>query len=232
MGSSNVIIRMAEHMGQRMDGSTGRSLEVAEASQRTSGNVSTVAEATEQLSRAINEISHQVAQSTEATVLAVQEAHHAGDLVQQLDAAAQKIGAVVKLITDIAGQTNLLALNATIEAARAGDAGKGFAVVAAEVKNLSLQTARATGEIGSQIAGIQAATHRAVEAIESIGQTITGVSEIATAIAAAVEEQNASTGEIVRNVRTLSADADAVQSSILDVMRASISSYGSAIQVL
>ncbi|OGV75432.1 MAG: hypothetical protein A3K18_01175 [Lentisphaerae bacterium RIFOXYA12_64_32] len=104
-------------------------------------------------------------------------------------------------------------------------------MVAAEVKNLSLQTARATGEIGTQITEIQAATCRAVEAITGIGKTITDVSEVAAAIAAAMKEQNASTGEIVRNVRTLATDADSVQNSVLD-MGASIASYGSAIQVL
>lgn len=219
-------------MGRRIDTSTSRSLEVAEASNRTSDNVATVAEATEHLLRSITEISQQVAQSTEVTSHAVEEANHVTIMIRGLNAAAQKIGAVVKMITDIAGQTNLLALNATIEAARAGDAGKGFAVVAAEVKNLANQTARATEEISGQISGIQAETQIAVDAITAIGKTITGVSKIAATIASAVEEQNVSTDEIVRNVRTLSTDAEAVRTRILDVTRSSAASYGSAIQVL
>jgi methyl-accepting chemotaxis protein len=107
---------------------------------------------------------------------------------------------VVKLITAIAEQTNLLALNATIEAARAGEAGRGFAVVAAEVKTLATQTAKATDEISSQIAGMQAATRDSVLAIKEIGATIGRISEIATSVAAAVEEQGAATQEITRSV--------------------------------
>ena len=115
-----------------------------------------------------------------------------------LSEAASRIGDVVRLIGEIAGQTNLLALNATIEAARAGEAGKGFAVVASEVKKLAGQTAKATEEIGRQIAEMQGATAQAVDAIRAIGATVDRTSDIATAIAAAVEEQGAATREIAR----------------------------------
>jgi methyl-accepting chemotaxis protein len=145
---------------------------------------------------------------------------------------AQKIGAVVGLITDIAGQTNLLALNATIEAARAGDAGKGFAVVASEVKNLALQTAKATGEIGAQIGHIQAATRETVDAIRGITVSIQEVSQIATAIAAAVEEQGAATAEIARNVQQTAEAAQDVASNIVGVSRAVNETGASAEQVL
>ena len=134
--------------------------------------------------------------------------------------AADKIGEVVALITDIADQTNLLALNATIEAARAGEAGKGFAVVASEVKNLANQTARATEDISAHIGGIQGATQEAVTAIGAIGTTISQINEIASAIAAAVEEQGAATQEIARNVeqaavgtRNVSENINAVRES-------------------
>src|SRR6185503_11951280 len=118
-----------------------------------------------------------------------------------LSSAAETIGDVVKLINAIAGQTNLLALNATIEAARAGEAGRGFAVVAAEVKNLADQTGKATGEISSQVAAIQASSVDAVKAIQSINVTIAEINEIASSIASAVEEQSAATQEIARNVQ-------------------------------
>ena len=122
-------------------------------------------------------------------------------MVEGLARAADRIGQVVGLINSIAGQTNLLALNATIEAARAGDAGKGFAVVAGEVKGLATQTAKATGEIGAQIAAVQEETRKAVDAIKGIGAVIDQVREISTGIAAAVEQQGAATREIASNVQ-------------------------------
>ena len=139
---------------------------------------------------------------------------------QGLADAAQKIGEVVGLITDIAEQTNLLALNATIEAARAGEAGKGFAVVASEVKNLASQTAKATEEISAQIQGIQASTDESVTAIGAITQTIEQVDQIAAAISAAVEEQTAATQEIARNVEEASAGTNQVNSNISEVSAA------------
>src|SRR6185312_15692244 len=133
--------------------------------------------------------------------------------------AATRIGDVVELINTIAGQTNLLALNATIEAARAGEAGRGFAVVASEVKALAEQTAKATGEISQQIAGIQNATHESVGAIKEIGDTIGKMSEIASTIAAAVEEQGAATQEISRNVQRAALGTAQVSSNIAEVHR-------------
>jgi methyl-accepting chemotaxis protein len=150
----------------------------------------------------------------------VEEAQETNVRVQGLADAAQKIGDVVALITDIADQTNLLALNATIEAARAGDAGKGFAVVASEVKNLANQTAKATEEIGAQIAGIQASTQEAVEAIAGIGKTIAEIDEVASGIASAVEEQGAATQEIARNVEQAAAGTQEVSSNITGVSAA------------
>ncbi len=159
---------------------------VAAAAEEASSGVQTVALAAGELASSIAEISRQVTQATRVTERAVADAGRTDTIVHALAEGAQKIGDVVGLITSIAGQTNLLALNATIEAARAGDAGKGFAVVASEVKSLAQQTARATDEVASQIAQIQAATREAVGAIQSIGTTIGEVSVIATAIAAAV----------------------------------------------
>ena len=131
---------------------------VAAASEEASTNVQSVASATEELSSSVNEISRQVQELARMAGEAVDQARATNDRVSELSKAAARIGDVVELINTIAGQTNLLALNATIEAARAGEAGRGFAVVASEVKALAEQTAKATGEIGQQIAGIQAAT--------------------------------------------------------------------------
>jgi len=229
---ANNIIEIAGKMGNKIDKSASRSLDVAEASGRTTSNVSTVSAAAEELSSSISEISRQVSRGSQMSAEAEREATQTIKKVQSLSDAAQKIGEVVELITDIADQTNLLALNATIEAARAGDAGKGFAVVASEVKNLANQTAKATEEIGIQIAGIQNATEDSAQSIREFGKTIAQISESSSATAAAVEEQGAATQEIARNIRDVSDDAQLVSNAVADVSRSSASSYSSAIQVL
>ncbi|WP_374370070.1 methyl-accepting chemotaxis protein [Dongia sp.] len=191
----------AESMAGNTEQTTGQAGLVASASEQAFSNVQSVAAATEELSASISEISQQVTQSTNIASKAVQEARQTDKTINGLAEASQRIGDVANLIRDIANQTNLLALNATIEAARAGDAGKGFAVVASEVKNLANQTAQATEEITGQIAGIQGATAEAVQAIRIITNTITEIDQIASAIAAAVEEQGAATREISRSVQ-------------------------------
>ena len=205
---------------------------VTTAAEQASVNVQTVAAATEELHSSVAEISRQVGHSTQITRAAVEAAHRSNATVQGLSVAAQKIGDVVKLISDIASQTNLLALNATIEAARAGEAGKGFAVVASEVKSLANQTAKATENIAAQVAAMQAATTEAVQSIEGISSTINTISEIATAIASAVEEQGAATQEIARNVQEASRGTDIVSSSIGSVSRAAGNTGASAVLLL
>jgi methyl-accepting chemotaxis protein len=192
---------------------------VAAASEEASTNVQSVASATEELTSSVNEISRQVQESARMANEAVDQARKTNDRVGELSKAAARIGDVVELINTIAGQTNLLALNATIEAARAGEAGRGFAVVASEVKALAEQTAKATGEIGQQISGIQAATQDSVGAIREISGTIERLSEISSTIAAAVEEQGAATQEISRNVQQAAQGTEQVSSNIADVQR-------------
>src|SRR5207237_1855633 len=169
--------------------SNGLATSVASASEEASANVQSVSSASEEMTSSISEIGRQVQESARVADVAVEQAQRTNARVGELTKAAGRIGDVVELINTIASQTNLLALNATIEAARAGEAGKGFAVVAAEVKALAEQTAKATGEIGQQIAGIQEAKLESVDAIKEIGDTIGRMSEISSTIAAAVEEQ-------------------------------------------
>ncbi len=205
---------------------------VAEASEEASTNVNSVASATEELSSSVNEISRQVQESARMASDAVGQARSTTDRVSELSKAASRIGDVVELINTIAGQTNLLALNATIEAARAGEAGRGFAVVASEVKALAEQTAKATGEIGQQISGIQSATQESVTAIREISGTIEKLSEISSTIAAAVEEQGAATQEISRNVQQAAQGTHQVSSHIADVQRGSSETGSASSQVL
>ncbi len=217
--------------GANASADTSQSMEVAEASERTTTNADAVAAATQDLSNAIDDIGQQVTQSTNIANQAVHKAEAANDKINGLANAAQRIGEVVQLITDIAEQTNLLALNATIEAARAGDAGKGFAVVASEVKNLANQTSSATDEIATQISEIQGATGEAVDAIADISSTIHQIDEIASGIATSVEQQNATTTEIAQNVQNVSRDAQAVAERIVTMTRNAASSHNTAIQV-
>jgi methyl-accepting chemotaxis protein len=184
------------------------------------------------MASSVNEISRQVQDSARMAGEAVGEARKTNDRVSELSKAAARIGDVVELINNIAGQTNLLALNATIEAARAGEAGRGFAVVAAEVKALAEQTAKATGEIGQQINGIQSATQDSVNAIKEISGTIEKLSEISSAIAAAVEEQGAATQEISRNVQQAAQGTQQVSSNITDVQRGASDTGRASSQVL
>jgi methyl-accepting chemotaxis protein len=205
---------------------------VAAASEEASTNVQSVASATEEMASSVNEISRQVQESARMANEAVDQARKTNDRVSELSKAAARIGDVVELINNIAGQTNLLALNATIEAARAGESGRGFAVVASEVKALAEQTAKATGEIGQQITGIQAATQESVGAIREISGTIERLSEISSTIAAAVEEQGAATQEISRNVQQAAQGTQQVSSNITDVQRGASETGSASSQVL
>jgi methyl-accepting chemotaxis protein len=205
---------------------------VAAASEEASTNVQSVASATEELTSSVNEISRQVQESARMANEAVDQARKTNDRVGELSKAAARIGDVVELINTIAGQTNLLALNATIEAARAGEAGRGFAVVASEVKALAEQTAKATGEIGQQITGIQVATQESVGAIKEISGTIEKLSEISSTIAAAVEEQGAATQEISRNVQQAAQGTQEVSSNITNVQRGASETGTASSQVL
>nr|WP_091715869.1 methyl-accepting chemotaxis protein [Methylobacterium phyllostachyos] len=205
---------------------------VAAAAEEASANVRTVAAATEQLGASVQEVAGQVAGSSRLARTAVDEADETGRRVQDLSEAVSKIGDAAGLISSIAAQTNLLALNATIEAARAGEAGRGFAVVAAEVKELAAQTARATEEITGHIARVQGSTDEAARALDGIVARIRDINDVATAVAAAVSQQDAATQEIARNVSQASTGTDEVTTNIAGVAGAAAQTGQAAYQVL
>jgi methyl-accepting chemotaxis protein len=208
------------------------SSQVAGASEEASSNMQSVATATEELSTSVDEIGRRVRDSNRIAEAAVVQAQQTDGRIGKLSRAAQEIGDVVKLITAIAEQTNLLALNATIEAARAGDAGRGFAVVASEVKSLASQTAKATDEISTHIAGMQGATQESVAAIKEIGGTIGQISNIASAIASAVEQQSSATQEIARNVQNVAQGTQEAAANIMQVNRGATETGSASEEVL
>lgn len=226
------ISTLATSMGGRLDTSSSKTINVAEASTRTAHSADTVAAATEQLSASIQEISRQVDLASRTADSALTDATIADERVSTLSAGVENIGQISNLITDIANQTNLLALNATIEAARAGEAGKGFAVVASEVKNLANQTAKATEQIGSQISSISQSTNEVVNVIRTIIESVSNVHEVSSSISAAVEEQNAATQDIAEKVRHVSEDATEMSASVAQISKSSAKSYASAIKVM
>jgi methyl-accepting chemotaxis protein len=203
--SAEVMRATAAEMSEAAHRSRDSATQAADGANLSSSNLSAVSAAAEQMSSSLNEVSHQVGRVTQAVAEAVGLADVTESKVGSMAASADRVGDVVKLITDIAGRTNLLALNATIEAARAGEAGKGFAVVAGEVKALATQTAKATDEIAMQIAAIRASTGEAVDSVRNVSHAIDAVNQVAAAIAAAVEQQAAATAEIVSRVQSVSA---------------------------
>ncbi len=230
--ASTELRSTAETMARTAEEATQQTTTVADASEEASANAQAVAAAIEELNASINEIAQQVNESAQVAGHAAQQANETNAEVQGLAMAAQKIGDVVKLISEIAAQTNLLALNATIEAARAGDAGRGFAVVASEVKALASQTSKATDEISAQVGAIQSATRTSVDAIDGITRTIGKVNEIASTIASAVEEQGAATREIAHNVSQAAKGTGEVSANIVGVRDAARETGVAADQVV
>ena len=207
VGKSREVTSASEKMSENM-------LNLTSIMEETSSSVNMVSVAAEEMNSTINEIANNTSKARDITRKAVETSHETNSRVLELKNAAEEINRVIEVITDISEQTNLLALNATIEAARAGDAGKGFAVVAAEIKELANQTTSATEEIKGKIEGIQNNTDTTVKGIENINKVISGIDDIVSTIASAVEEQSVSTNEIASNISFASKGIDTVKENV------------------
>lgn len=196
-----IMQETAKDLAQVVEGTLDQAADISRTSSDASNNVESVATASDELAKSVQEIGLQVSQATAMAETADAATRESSEKITDLAKSSEMIGEVVGLISAIAEQTNLLALNATIEAARAGEAGRGFAVVASEVKDLASQTAKATEEISSQIGGVQESTAEAVKSIESITAAMAKVREYTGVIASAIEEQGRSTDTINQNVQ-------------------------------
>ena len=230
--ASNELTATATEMTGTAQRTNQESQSAAAASEEVATGVQTVATNIEEMVASIKEISRSTNESSQMAKLTLLKAQESNATVMKLGTSSQEIGDVIKVISSIAQQTNLLALNATIEAARAGEAGKGFAVVANEVKELAKQTAKATNDITHKIGAIQGDTKNAVEAIGGISQAVEKLNGIAGVIAAAVEEQTATTNEISRVVVESKKGVESIAGTIKVVSGAAIQSTAASAQTL
>lgn len=230
--ASEELNATSKQMSTNAEKTTSVANSTAASSEEVSQGVRSVATNTEEMSAAIKEIARNAAEASASSSLALKQAHNTNSIIVKLGESSKEIGNVIKVISSIAQQTNLLALNATIEAARAGDAGRGFAVVANEVKELAKQTAKATEDITNKITGIQSDSKSSIEAVTLISQSIEKLNSIATAIAASVEEQAATTNEVARIVQQSAEGVANITQNVKVVSEAAIQTSNGSSQVL
>ncbi|HTQ95701.1 MAG TPA: methyl-accepting chemotaxis protein [Candidatus Acidoferrum sp.] len=220
VSAAEQLTATSQQMSANAEETSSQANVVTAASDEVNKNLQTVATATEEMGASIKDIAKNASEAAKVSNSAVGVANKTNQTVTKLGQSSAEIGEVIKVITSIAQQTNLLALNATIEAARAGEAGKGFAVVANEVKELAKETAKATEDISRKIETIQTDTKESVDAIGTIGGIINQINDISATIATAVEEQNATTNEMARNVGEAARGSGEIAKNIAGVAEA------------
>ena len=219
-------------MAASAEQSSTRTTEVAVSMEEANSGATAAAAASDEFAMSIGEISRQAASSAELARKATNSANEADATIAALADSAQQVGHIVELIQTIAKRTNLLALNASIEAARGGEAGRGFAVVASEVKELAMQTSRATEQIAQQILAMQDTTGASVKALRSIASEVQQLETTAVSIASAVDQQSVAGQDLARSIDLAARGTEHVSSHIKEVRELSISTGSAANQVL
>jgi len=230
--ASSQLQSTASSMAGSAEESTQQTSEVAKSMEEANAGATAAAAASDEFAMSIGEISRQAASSAELARKATDSARQADVTISALSASAEEVGQVVELIQTIAQRTNLLALNASIEAARGGEAGRGFAVVASEVKELAMQTSRATEQVAEQIRGMQDTTGASVNALRTIAKQVEQLETTAVSIASAVDQQSVAGQDLARSIDIAARNTDRVSSHVEDLRDLSLSTGAAASQVL
>ncbi|MFN3864370.1 MAG: methyl-accepting chemotaxis protein [Erythrobacter sp.] len=230
--ASSQLHTTATRMAQSAEEASRRTGEVAASMEEANAGATAAAAASDEFALSISEISRQAASSSELARLACEATSEADETISALAASAEEVGQIVELIQTIAQRTNLLALNASIEAARGGEAGRGFAVVASEVKELAMQTSRATEKVAEQIRAMQTTTGASVKALRSIAGQVQELEATAVSIAAAVDQQSVAGRDLAQSIDLAARGTEKVSAHIEDVRQLSLSTGAAASQVL
>lgn len=230
--ASSQLHTTASRMASSAEEASRRTSEVAASMEEANAGATAAAAASDEFALSISEISRQAASSSELARLATAATGEADETISALSASAEEVGQIVELIQTIAQRTNLLALNASIEAARGGEAGRGFAVVASEVKELAMQTTRATEKVAEQIRAMQSTTGASVKALRAIAGQVQDLESTAVSIATAVDQQSVAGRDLAQSIDLAARGTEKVSSHIEDVRQLSLSTGAAASQVL